>query len=80
MERFDARNILEVLRTKPITTFCAPPTLYKSLIQVPDENLFKFHSVRYCLGAGEAVGAEAARVWKQKTGLNRKWLHHHLSL
>lgn len=69
MERFEARKILEVLHTKPITTFCAPPTMYKSLIQVPDDNLFKFHSVRYCIGAGEAVGAEVGKKWKQKTGI-----------
>ncbi|XP_037043011.1 acyl-coenzyme A synthetase ACSM3, mitochondrial-like [Bradysia coprophila] len=69
MERFEARKILEVLHTKPITTFCAPPTMYKSLIQIPDEHLFRFHSIRYCVGGGEAVGAEVAKVWKQKTGI-----------
>lgn len=69
MERFDAQKILEVLHTKPITTFCAPPTMFKSMIQVQDSNLFKFHSLRYCVGGGEAVNAEVGKVWSQKTGL-----------
>lgn len=70
MERFEAQKVLAILHTKPITTFCAPPTMYKSLVQVSDDNLFKFHSVRYCVGGGEAVDAEVAKVWKRKTGRN----------
>lgn len=68
MERFEARKVLEILHTKPITSFCAPPTMYKSMVQVPDDNLFNFHSIRFCIGGGEAVNAEVAKVWKQKTG------------
>lgn len=78
MERFEARKVLEILHTKPITTFCAPPTMYKSMVQVPDDNLFKFHSVRYCIGGGEAVNAEVANVWKQKTGITEKETHFKL--
>lgn len=70
MERFEAQKVLAILHAKPITTFCAPPTMYKSLVQVSDDNLFKFHSVRYCVGGGEAVDAEVAKVWKRKTGRN----------
>ncbi len=68
MERFEARKVLQILHTKPITTFCAPPTMYKSMVQIPDDKLFQFHSVRYCIGGGEAVDAEVSKVWKRKTG------------
>lgn len=71
MERFEARKILEILHTKSITTFCAPPTMYKSMVQVSDDSLFKLHSIRYCVGGGEAVNSEVAKVWKQKTGLQK---------
>lgn len=71
MERFEAQKVMEVLHTKPITTFCAPPTMYKSMVQVPNEILFKLHNLRLCIGGGEAINPEVAKVWKQKTGRNK---------
>ena len=44
MPKFETLKVLEVLQTEPITTLCAPPTLYRSLIQC--ENLTKFESLR----------------------------------
>ena len=32
-ERFDARALLDVIATRGITTFCAPPTVWRMLIQ-----------------------------------------------
>jgi acyl-coenzyme A synthetase/AMP-(fatty) acid ligase len=69
MERFDGHKVLKELSTKSITTFCAPPTLFKSMLQEKDPKLFKFPSLRYCVGAGEPVSPEVSRVWKQKTGV-----------
>ena len=72
MEKFEAHKVMEVLHTKPITTFCAPPTLYKSLLQVPDENLFKMKSLRFSIGGGEPVNPEVKKKWQEKTG---KYMH-----
>ena len=44
MPKFETLKVLEVLKTEPITTLCAPPTLYRSLIQC--ENLTEFESLR----------------------------------
>lgn len=68
MERFEAPKVLKALSEKPITTFCAPPTLYKSMVQETDPNLFKFPKLRYCIGAGEPVSPEVIRSWQKNTG------------
>lgn len=68
MERFESKKVLKILTKKPITTFCAPPTLFKSMVQESDPNLFKLKGLRYCVGAGEPVSPEVGRVWKDKTG------------
>jgi len=39
------------------------------MVQVKDDNLFKFQSLRFCIGGGEAVNPEVAKVWKKKTGI-----------
>jgi len=70
MEKFEAKKVLKVLSTRPISKFCAPPTLYKSMIQEEDASLFKCDSLKHALGAGEPVSSEVARVWKEKTGGN----------
>ncbi|XP_021952609.1 acyl-coenzyme A synthetase ACSM3, mitochondrial [Folsomia candida] len=69
MERFEAPKVLKALSEKPITTFCAPPTLYKSMVQETDPNLFKFPKLRYCIGAGEPVSPEVIRSWQKNTGV-----------
>ena len=68
MERFEGSKVLKVLTQNPITTFCAPPTLFKSMVQESDPNLFKFPKLRYCVGAGEAVSSEVVKSWQNKTG------------
>jgi acetyl-CoA synthetase len=52
--RFDAAKVLRVLREKPITTLCAPPTVWRMLVQ---QDLGK---VRLCeaLSAGEPLNPE----------------------
>lgn len=67
MKRFDAKKVLEVLRTKPVTTLCAPPTLYRSMIPEPHD-AFRFKALRVAVGAGEPVNQEVMRAWADKTG------------
>ena len=66
--KFSAAETLKMLSQYPITTFCAPPTVYRTLVL---ENLhqYKFPHLRWCVGAGEPLNPEVIDVWKEATGL-----------
>ena len=66
--RFDPELTLKMFVDHPISTFFAPPTAYRMMVQ---ENLSKIHpqSLRHCVGAGEAVTPELIQVWKSDMGL-----------
>lgn len=54
--RFDAKRVLEMLVNKQISTLCAPPTVWRMLIQ---EDLAKYPvKLRECLSAGEPLNPE----------------------
>jgi acetyl-CoA synthetase len=55
-ERFNAKKVLETLRRCRVTTLCAPPTVWRMLIQ---ENLADYpNSLREIVGAGEPLNPE----------------------
>ncbi|HEY2540719.1 MAG TPA: AMP-binding protein, partial [Stellaceae bacterium] len=54
--RFDAKRLLEALSRCRVTTFCAPPTVWRMLIQ-EDLGAWKM-SLREALGAGEPLNPE----------------------
>jgi acyl-coenzyme A synthetase/AMP-(fatty) acid ligase len=66
MKKFEASKVLDVLSRRPITNLCAPPTLFKSMIQ--EKSLTKYPYLKKCFGAGESVSPEVSRVWESKTG------------
>ena len=54
--RFNARTLLDTIATHKVTTLCAPPTVWRMLIQ---EDLTSIrHSLREVLGAGEPLNPE----------------------
>ncbi|MBS0448944.1 MAG: AMP-binding protein [Proteobacteria bacterium] len=54
--RFDARRVLQTLVDKRVTTLCAPPTVWRMLIQ---EKLADYRiSLREVVGAGEPLNPE----------------------
>ena len=65
--RFNAKGQLEMLERYKITTFCAPPTVLRMLIQ-EDLKSCKF-SLRECVAAGEPLNPEIIEAWKRGTGL-----------
>jgi len=67
-DRFNAKEILEKLQTYKITTFCAPPTMYRMLTQEPVDQ-YDLSSIRHCCSAGEALNPEVWNEWKRFTGL-----------
>ena len=65
--RFNARLMLETIATHKVTTLCAPPTVWRMLIQ---EDLAAVrHSLREVLGAGEPLNPEVIDRVKAAWGL-----------
>ncbi len=66
--KFSARETLEFLQRYPITTFCAPPTVYRMLV-LEDLSAYRFAQLRHCTGAGEPLNPEVIATWRSATGL-----------
>jgi acyl-coenzyme A synthetase/AMP-(fatty) acid ligase len=66
--KFNARETLEMLARHPITSFCAPPTAYRLLVQ-EDLRAYQFPALRTCVGAGEPLNPEVIEAWREATGL-----------
>jgi len=66
--KFQATEVLPLLEKYEVTTFCAPPTIYRMLI-LADLGKFDLSSLRHCTSAGEPLNPEVIRVWKEGTGL-----------
>ena len=67
-DRFDAEKILPLFKQYGITTFCAPPTMYRMLIK-QDLSRFDLSSIEHASIAGEALNPEVFRQFKNATGL-----------
>jgi acetyl-CoA synthetase len=68
MERFVARRVLEVLTKSRVTTFCAPPTMYRYFIK-EDLAAFDWSHLKHCTVAGEPLNPEVFEQFKAATGL-----------
>ena len=66
--RFDAEKILPLFAKYHITTFCAPPTMYRMLIK-QDLSRFDLSSIEHASIAGEALNPEVFRQFQKATGL-----------
>ncbi len=67
-EKFDPKDILSKLEKYKVTTFCAPPTMYRYMIK-EDLSQYDFSALRHCTTAGEALNPEVYAQWKRQTGL-----------
>ena len=67
-DRFDAEKILPLFKKYGITTFCAPPTMYRMLIK-QDLSRFDLSSIEHASIAGEALNPEVFRQFQKATGL-----------
>ena len=67
-DRFDAEKILPLFAKYGITTFCAPPTMYRMLIK-QDLSRFDLSSIEHASIAGEALNPEVFRQFEKATGL-----------
>ena len=67
-DRFDAADILPLFAKYHITTFCAPPTMYRMMIK-QDLSQYDFSSVERATTAGEALNPEVFYQFEKATGL-----------
>jgi acyl-coenzyme A synthetase/AMP-(fatty) acid ligase len=65
---FDPVRTLDILASYPITTLCAAPTVYRSLV-LQDLGRWRFPHLRHCCGAGEPLNPEVIHTWREATGL-----------
>jgi acetyl-CoA synthetase len=70
-ERFNSNNLLTKIVQHNITSFCAPPTVYRYIIK---ENLLKYNlsKLQYAETAGEPLNPEVFYQFKKMTGLEIK--------
>ena len=65
--KFEPDDLMNHIAKYKITTFCAPPTVYRFMIKT-DLSKYDLSSIRFMLTAGEALNPEIYRQIVQKTG------------
>jgi acyl-coenzyme A synthetase/AMP-(fatty) acid ligase len=60
--------MLRLIGEHGITTFCAPPTVYRALVLL-DLAGYDWSRLRHCVSAGEPLNPEVIKVWQAATGL-----------
>ena len=68
-EKFNADTLLRQIEKYKVTSFCAPPTIYRFMIR-EDLSKYDLSSLEYCCTAGEALNPAVFDKLKEKTGLN----------
>jgi acetyl-CoA synthetase len=63
----DADTIFGILAHHAVTSFCAPPTLYRTLVH-GDFAKHDLSALRHCTSAGEPLNPEVIRAWREGTG------------
>ncbi|MBQ6645184.1 MAG: AMP-binding protein, partial [Clostridia bacterium] len=67
-DRFSAQDLLPLFKQYHITTFCAPPTMYRFMIK-EDLSKYDLSSIEHATIAGEALNPEVYRQFEKLTGL-----------
>ena len=67
-EKFNADTLLRQIEKYKVTSFCAPPTIYRFMIR-EDLSHYDLSSLRYCTTAGEALNPAVFDKFKEKTGI-----------
>ena len=68
-DRFDPADILPMFKKYQITTFCAPPTIYRMMIK-SDLGKYDLSSVQHATVAGEALNPEVIKQLENLAGLH----------
>ena len=68
-ERFVAKDVLRKISDHHVTSFCAPPTMYRYILQ---ENFadYDLSALKHCAVAGEPLNPDMAAEWLKRTGIS----------
>ncbi|MBQ8095706.1 MAG: AMP-binding protein [Prevotella sp.] len=67
-EKFNADTLLRQMEKYRVTSFCAPPTIYRFMIR-EDLSKYDLSSLEYCCTAGEALNPAVYDKFLEKTGI-----------
>ena len=67
-EKFNADTLLRQMEKYKVTSFCAPPTIYRFMIR-EDLSKYDLSSLQYCCTAGEALNPAVYEKFYELTGL-----------
>ena len=66
-DNFDPKQLCAVIRRYGVTSFCAPPTVYRYLVRKGIEDM---PTLRHASTAGEMLAPEVFRKFRERTGLS----------
>lgn len=72
---FTPSHLLTMLNKYPVTSLCAPPTIYRTLVTPTSFAYIKEHpfkALEHCVSAGEPLNASVIKQWKEATGIEIK--------
>ena len=65
-DNFDPKQLIAVINRYSVTSFCAPPTVYRYLVR---KGIPEMPSLKHATTAGEVLAPEVFRKFKERTGL-----------
>ena len=68
-EKFTAEKIMRAMERYHVTSFCAPPTIYRFMI-LEDFSKYDLSSLEYCTTAGEAMNPSVETKFFKLTGIH----------
>jgi acetyl-CoA synthetase len=67
-QKFTPADMLNVISKYKVTSFCAPPTIYRFMIR-EDLSKYDLSALKYCVTAGEALNPKVYDTFYQQTGI-----------
>ncbi|RPI07032.1 MAG: acetyl-CoA synthetase [Ignavibacteriae bacterium] len=67
-DKFVPRHLMKVIEKYHVTSFCAPPTIYRFLIK-EDLKQYDLKHLHYCVVAGEPLNPEVYKQFLESTGI-----------
>ena len=66
--KFEPAKLLQIVADNKVTTFCAPPTIYRFLVR-EDLSRFDLSALRHCTTAGELLNDSVFLAWEKALGM-----------
>ncbi len=66
---FDVKKLMEVLSRHKVTSFCAPPTIFRYVVRTNLDE-YDLSALEWVTTAGEPLNPDVSRRFKEKTGLD----------